>query len=82
VLVLGESGFRKCPINDDLLVGRPRVPPSAKPFRTQSADSMGALGKFEVILGNVVKYVNGQSRRELFCYKTECDGETHDPAFT
>ena len=27
--------------------------PSAKPFRTQSAESMGALGKFEVVLGYV-----------------------------
>ncbi len=28
--------------------------PSTEPFRTQSAESMGALGKFEVVLGTLL----------------------------
>src|SRR5512132_1213465 len=30
IIRCAKNGFRKCPRNDDLLVGRPRVPPSAK----------------------------------------------------
>jgi hypothetical protein len=42
---------------------------------------MGASGKFEVVLGTLLTYVNSQNRRELFRYKSESDGKAHDPRF-
>jgi hypothetical protein len=59
----GKNGSHISPRNDDLLVGRPKVPPLPSLF--ESAVSMGALGKFEVVLGYVVEYVNIPSAREL-----------------
>jgi hypothetical protein len=64
----------------------PEYPP-AKPFRTQSADSMGAFGKFEVVFGYVVEYVNSPFCQRIVgnyfvSIKSECDRESLDPAFT
>jgi hypothetical protein len=61
--------------------------PSAKPFRAQSAESMGALGKFEVVLGYVVEYVNSPFCQRIVgnyfvSSKSECDRESLDFAFT
>jgi hypothetical protein len=72
----GKNGSHISPRNDDLLVGRPKVPPLPSLF--ESAVSMGALGKFEVVLGYVVEYVNspfcqGIVENYFVSSKSECD---------
>ena len=49
-----KNGFRKCLRNDDLLVGRPRVSPLPSLFALNRGESMGALGKVEVVLDTLL----------------------------
>ena len=48
-----KNGRRISPRSDDLFLGGPGVSPFAKPFCAQSAERMGALGKYEVVLGTL-----------------------------
>ena len=79
-----ENGFSKCLRKDDLLYGSAQSTPSTEPFHTQSAESMGALGRFEVVLGLTVWHVNSQESLGNYFSSSysKYDGENHNPVFT